>query len=108
MKMIILSKQDSCLQRCLILTRDPLGSAEQRAPLGVGILPPPPRSRERRNVSTSGKRRGIALGVNSLKHVSFFENLGHGSGQTEVKVQILLFTAPAQAEYSFIKAVFSC
>ena len=50
------------------LSRAPLGSAEQ---LGA-FYPPPLRSREPRNVATSGKRHWIALGVNSLKLVIFF------------------------------------
>ena len=53
------------------LTRAPLGSAEQRAPLGGGGHFPL-RSREPRNLATSGKRRWIALGLNSLKHVPNF------------------------------------
>ena len=36
-------------------------------------MPPPLRSREPRSVATSGKRRWIALGVNSLKHVNFLK-----------------------------------
>ena len=61
------------------------------APRWGGAILTPLRSREPRNVATSGKRRWIALGVNSLKHVNFVENRGHRAGQTEVKGQILLF-----------------
>ena len=63
------------------LTPAPLGSAEQRAPLG-GILAPL-RSREPRNVATSGKRRWIALGVNSLKHVYFFKSRSRGRSKVK-------------------------
>ena len=54
------------------LTRAPLGSGDQRARLGGGHFAPPPQiSREPRNVTTSGKRRWIALVVNSPKRINF-------------------------------------
>ena len=50
-----------------VKTRAPLGSAEQRARLGGGAFwPPPLRSREPRNIATSGKRRWIAPTGNYL------------------------------------------
>ena len=52
----------------------PVGVWRATRSVGGPICPPPPplRSRERRNVATSGKRHWIALDVNSLKHVFFF------------------------------------
>ena len=71
------------------LTRAPLGSAEQRAPLGVILAPL--RSREPRNVATSGKRRWLALGVNSLKLVNFFNIEVTGQVKLRSKVKYTLF-----------------
>ena len=78
------------------------------APRWGGGVFAPLRSREPRNVATSGKRCWIALGVNSLKHVFFFENRGHGAGQPEVKGQILLFftMVPTEATQSIINVFF--
>ena len=73
------------------LTRAPLGSAEQRTPLGGAILPPPLRSREPRNVATSGKRRWIALGVNSLNHVNFLKIEVTGQVKLRSKVKYYSF-----------------
>ena len=74
----------------------------------VHFATPPLISQERRNVATSGKRRWIALDVNFLKHVFVLENRGHGSGQNEVKGQILSFVtmAPPEAKLIFINVFF--
>ena len=51
----------------------PVGVCRATRPVGEGPFDPPLRSRELRNVATSGKRRWIGLGVNSLKHVFFLK-----------------------------------
>ena len=72
------------------LTRAPLGSAEQRAPLGRGHFGPPEISRttqrsDKQQTALDSPWRELSKARN------FFENQGHGAGQTEVKGQILLF-----------------
>ena len=63
-----------------------------RAPLGSGHFAPPPlRSREPRNVASSGKRRWIALGVNSLKHVHFLKIEVTGQVKLRSKVKYYSF-----------------
>ena len=78
------------------LTRAPLGSGDQRAPLG-GHFGPPDISR----TTQRSDKRQTALdspGGELFKAYTFFENRGHGSGQTEVKCQILLFLTMATTE----------
>ena len=80
------------------LTRAPLGSGDQRAPLGGGILAPPP---DISRTTQRNDKRQTALdspGGKLSKAYKFFENRGHGSGQTEVKCKILLFLTMATTE----------
>ena len=67
---VFIDSQYYTIAKFFHLTRAPLGSGDQRAPWGGGILAPQI-SREPRNVATSGKRCWIALVVNSLKHINF-------------------------------------
>ena len=79
------------------LTRAPLGSGDQRAPLGGGHFGPPDISR---TTQGSDKRQTVLDSPDGelSKAYKFFENRGHGSGQTEVKCQILLFLTMATTE----------
>ena len=78
------------------------------APRWGGIMPPPKISR---TTQRSAKRQtaldspGREL---SKACIFFFENRGHGSGQTEVKGQILPFftMAPPEAKLSFLDVFF--
>ena len=74
------------------LTHAPLGSAEQRAPLhwGGDILSPPEISRTTQ-LATSGKRRWIALCVNSLRHVNFLKIEVTGQVKLRSKVKYYSF-----------------
>ena len=80
------------------LTRAPLGSAEQRAPLGRDHFAPPP---EISRTTQRSDKRQTALDSpwrELCKACKFFENRGHRAGQTEVKGQILLFFTMAPTE----------
>ena len=81
-----------------LLTRAPLGSGDQRAPLGRGHFAPPPDIS--RTTQRNDKRQTVldSPGGELSKAYKFFENRGHGSGQTEVKCQILLFLTMATTE----------
>ena len=72
-----------------VLTRAPLGSAEQRAPLGGPYWPP-----EISRTTQRSDKRQTALDSpwrELSKACKFYEIEGHGAGQTEVKGQYYSF-----------------
>ena len=81
-----------------MLNPRPVGLWRPTRPVGGGgILPPPDISR----TTQRNDKRQTALdspGGELSKAYKFFENRGHGSGQTEVKCQILLFLTMATTE----------
>ena len=81
--------------------------ATRETPTQETILTPL-RSRDPRNVATSGKRRWIALCVTSLKHVIFWKSRSQGRSNWGQRSNITLFTmAPTEAKQSIINVFFS-
>ena len=79
---------DSCPH---LINPRPVGVCRSTRPVGEGPFCPPLRSREPRNVATSGKGRWIALGVNSLKHVNFLKIEVTGLVKLRSKVKYYCF-----------------
>ena len=77
--------------RHAVLNPRPVGVWRAMRPVegGGGQFATPPRSRERRNVATSGKRRWIALDVNYLKHIFFLKI--EVTGQVKLRSKVKLY-----------------
>ena len=74
-----------------VLNPRPVGVCRSTRPVGEGPFWPPEISRttqrsDKRQTALDSPWRGLSKACNF-----FFENRGHGAGQTEVKSQILLF-----------------